>query len=550
MTRPIATIFGLWIALFLPIGARSADGAEPHSDWLRRAREQVEAVEEPAARAKLFGRIAVAAARLGDEAAYRRDIARAKEAMAAAPETTNTSPVDSAVAEAIPALIAAKAKAGDLRGAKALAEEHLKGRDAYRRVWMAAIAAAEAEAGDLDGALATINALSKYDRPDALVGVAAGLARRGDPRAGRIVGMLGHDRPTGQSDALGAIALAHAGAGRHAEALATLEKVADERARVEFRAEVAEIQARAGEAEAAPATVASLPAEPQRDLAYTRVALAELDRGEIAGARLTAAKIVGATYRAQLLSAIARADVRAGRLDDARRTADSIPAGDRERREAFHILAGAFAQAGDLDGAVRVADDQSEVEWLADIAVIALDRNRDAEARRVVDRLRRASLAHPEAAGSLGPRLAVLEARLGDATALDRMAGELEVNLRAEHDADRRRQIEAMLFGLYVGAGRMGDARRLVRGKPARDVDILIAWAVAAAAESGDLERAEELTFLLPTPGSRESYVARLAVAHRKAAGARGATAWIDRLPTPHDRSAAYLGLADPILSR
>ncbi len=290
--------------------------------------------------------------------------------MAAAPETTNVSPVDSAVAEAMPALIAAKAKAGDLRGAKALAEEHLKGRDAYRRVWMAAIAAAQAEAGDLDGALATIK------------------------------------------------------------------------------------------------------------------------------------------------------------------------------------LAGALAQAGDLDGAVRLADDQSEVEWLADIAVIALGRNRDAEARRVVERLRRASLAHPEAARSLGPRLAVIEARLGDAKALDGMAGQLEANLRAEHDADRRRQIEAMLFGLYVGAGRMGDARRLVRGKPARDVDILIAWAVAAAAESGDLKRAEELTFLLPTPGSREFYVAGLAVAHRKAAGDHSTTAWIDRLPTPHDRAAAYLGLADPILSR
>src|SRR5437763_10942305 len=105
MTRPTATLVGLWIAFLPPIGPRSAAGAEPDSDWLRRAREQAEAVDEPAARAKLFGRIAVASARLGDEAAYRRDIARAKEAMAAAPEAPASSPVDSAVAEAIPALI-------------------------------------------------------------------------------------------------------------------------------------------------------------------------------------------------------------------------------------------------------------------------------------------------------------------------------------------------------------------------------------------------------------------------------------------------------------
>ena len=469
--------------------------------------------------------------------------------MAAAPETTNVSPVDSAVAEAIPALIAAKAKAGDFRGAKALAEENLKGRDAYRRVWMAAIAAAEA--GDLDGALATINALSKYDRPDALVRVAAALARRDDPSAARVVGMLGDDRPTGQSDALGAIALAHAGAGRHAEALATLENAGDEGVRVDFRAEVAEIQARAGDAEAARAAVASLPTEPQRDLAYSRVAARRAwprrdCRGQAHGRDDRGGDAPGAAARARL----ARAEGACGPAR--RRPADgrSDPRGRTGASRAFHILAGALAQAGDLDAAVRVADDQSEVEWLADIAVIALDRNRDAEQRRVVDRLRRASLAHPQAAGSLGPRLAVLEARLGDAKALDRMAGELEVNLRAEHDADRRRQIEAMLLGLDVGAGRMGDARRLVRGKPARDVDILIAWAVAVAAESGNLKRAEELTFLLPTPGSREFYVAGLAVARRKAAGARGATAWIDRLPTPHDRSAAYLGLADPILAR
>jgi tetratricopeptide (TPR) repeat protein len=259
MTRPIATLFGLWIAFLPPIGARSADGAKPDSDWLRRAREQAEAVEEPAGRAKLFGRIAVASARLGDEVAYRRDIARAKEAMAAAPQTPESSPVDSAVVEAIPALIATRAKAGDFRGAKALAEEHLKGRDAYRPVWMAAIAVAEAESGDLDGALATIKALGKYDRSDPLVRVAAALARRNDPRAGRVVGMLGDDGPTGRSEALGAIALAQAGAGRYGEALAALEKADDERVRVGFRAEVAEIQARAGDAEAARATVASLP---------------------------------------------------------------------------------------------------------------------------------------------------------------------------------------------------------------------------------------------------------------------------------------------------
>lgn len=550
MTRLIATLFGLWIAFLPPIGARPADGAEPDLDWLWRAREQAEAVEEPAARAKLIGRIAVASARLGDEAAYRRDIARAKEAMAAAPETLKSSPVDSALVEAIPALIAARAKAGDFRGAKALVKEHLKGRDAYRPVWMAAIAAAEAEAGDLDGALATIKALRKYDRSDALVRVAVALARRDDPRAGRVVGMLGDEGPLRRSDALGAMALSQAGAGRYAEAFATLEKSDDERVRVGFRAEVAEIQARAGDAEAARATIASLPAELERDPAYTRVALAELDRGEIAGARLTAAKVAGATHRAQLLRAIVEAEACAGRLDDARRTADSIPAGEPERREAFHILAGALARAGDLDGAVRLAEDPLEVEWLAEIAFIALDRHRDAEARRVVDRIRRATLFGPEAAESLGPRLAVLEARLGNPKPLDRLAGALDDHLRAEQDADRHRRIESMLFVLYVGAGRMGDARRLVRGKAAQDVDILIAWAVVGAAGSGDLKRAEELTFLLPTPGSRERYVAGLAVAHRKAAGARGAAAWIDRLPTPHDRSAAYLGLADPTLSR
>ncbi|SIO57873.1 hypothetical protein SAMN05444166_5511 [Singulisphaera sp. GP187] len=549
MIRPIATLV-LGIAFLLPIGARSADGAEPASYWLRRAREQAEAVEEPAARAKLFGRIAVASARLGDEPAYRRDIARAKEAMAAAPEPPESSPVDSAVGEAIPALIVARAKAGDLPGAKALAEEHLKGRDSYRHAWMAVIAVAEAEAGDLDGALATINALGKYDRPDALAQVAAALARRGDPRAEQVVKMLGDDGLLERSFALGAIAVAQAKAGRYVEAIATLEKVGDERVRVDFHVEIAEIQVRAGDAEAARATAATLPVEPQRDLAYTRVALAELDRGETAGARLTAAKVSEATPRAQLLRAIVEADARAGRLDAARRTADSIPAGERERREAFHILAHALAVAGDIDGAVRVAEDQSEVGWLADIAFITLDRNRDAEARRVVDRLRRVSRAHPEDAGPLGPRLAVLEARLGDPKALDRLTGVLDALLRAGDDTDRRRRIEPMLFGLYIGAGRMDDARRLVRGKPARDVDSLITWAVAVAVESGQLKRAEELTFLLPTPGSREHYVALLAVAHRKAAAAAGAAVWVDRLPTPHDRAAAYLGLADPILSR
>lgn len=548
MTRPIATLIGLWIACLPPIEARLADGAEPDSDWLRRAQEQAEKVEEPAARAKLFGRIAVASARLGDEAAYRRDIARTKEALAAAPEAPEFSPVDSAVVDAIPALIAARAKAGDLRGAKALAEEHLKGRDAYHHVWMAAIAAVEAEAGDLDGALTTIKALRDHDRPNALAQVAAALARRGDPRVGQVVGMLGDADPTGRSLALGAIARAQAGAGRYAEALATLEKAGDEQVRVEFCAEVAEIQARAGDAKAAHATIASLPAEPQRDLAYTRVVLAELDRDEIVEAKLMAAKVAGATHRAQLLRAIAAAEARAGRFDDARRTADSIPEGERERREAFHILAQALARAGDLDGAVRVAEAQAEVEWLADVAFIALDRNRNAEARRVVDRLRRFSLTQPEAVESLDPRLAVLEARLGDSKALDRLAGRLGVHLRAAHDADRRQQIEAALFGLYVGAGRTDDARRLVRGKPAQDVDHLVTWAVAIAAVSGDLKRAEELTFLLPTPGSREHYVAPLAVAHRNAAGDRHAAAWIDRLPTPHDRAAAYLGLADPDL--
>jgi tetratricopeptide (TPR) repeat protein len=550
MTRPIATLFGLWIAILPSTGARSADGAGSDADWLRRAREQAEAVGEPAARAKLFGRIAVVSARLGDEAAYRRDIGRAKEAMAAAPETPEISPVDSADAEAIPSLIAVKVKAGDLRGAKALAEEHLKGRDAYRPVWMGPIAVAQAEAGDLDGAMATIDALGMYGRADALVGVAAALALRGDPQAGRVMGMLGDDGPTTKSDALGAIALAQAKAGQYAEALATLEKAIDGRVRVGYRAEVAEIQARAGNAEAARATAASLSTAFERDLAYTRVALVEIDRGEIAGARLTAAKVAGATHRAQLLRAIAEAEVRAGRLDDARRTANSIPADEQERRETFHILAAALARAGDLDGAVRVAEDQSEVEWLADIAFIALDRSRDAEARRIVDRLRRISLLHPEKAGPLGPHLAILEARLGDPTALDRLAGELDVLFHAELDADHRRRIEVMLFGLHVIAGRMGDARRLVHGKSVRDIDIRIAWAVPVASASGDLKRAEELTFFLPTPGPREPYIARLAVAHREAAGARAAAAWIDHLPTPHDRAAAYLGLADPNFSR
>ncbi len=502
------------------------------------------------ARAKLFGRIAVAAARLGDEAAYRRDIARAKEAIPAAPEKPEFSPVDSAVVEAIPALIAARAKAGDLRGAKALAEENLKGRDPYRSVWMAAIAAAEAEAGDLDGALATINALSKYDRDAALVRVAAALARRDDPRAGRVVGMLGDDPPAGRSDALGAIALAQAGAGRYAEALATLEKAADERIRVESRAEVAEIEARAGDAEVARATVASLPTEFHRDVAYTRVALAELDRGEIAGARLTAAKVAGARHRAQLLRAIAEVEARAGRLDDARRTADSISAGEPERREAFHLLAGALARAGDFDGAVRVAEDKSEVAWLADIGFIALDRNRDAETRRVLDQLRQASLAHPEAAGSLGPRLAVLQARLGDPKALDRLVGELDIRLRAEHDANRRHEVEAMLLGLNVGAGRMNDARRLVRGKPVWDVDILIAWAIAVKRPCRATSTRGGAGHSSSRPPVPAVHVVRLAGAHRKASGARGAAGWIDHLPTPHDRSAAYLGLADPILSR
>jgi hypothetical protein len=545
MTRPIATLCGFWIAFLPPIAARAADGAGPDPDWIRRAREQAEAVEEPAARANLFGRIAVASARVGDEAAYRRDIARAKEALAAAPEAPQFSPVDMAVVEATPALIAARAKAGDLRGAKALAEEHLEGRDPYRGVWMAEVAAAEAEAGDLNAALATSNALNEYDRPDALVAVAVALARRGDPRAVRVAEMLADDGPTRtwRSDALGAIALAQAGAGQYAEAFATLERAGEYRVRIEFRVDVAEIQVRAGNAEAARATVASLP-ELERDLAYYRVALAELDRGAIAGARLTAAQVAAVTHRTQLLRAIVVAEVDAGRLDDARRTADSIPESEQERHEAFHLLTLALAEVGDFDGAVRVAEDQSEVEWLADIAFIALDRNRAAEARRIVDRLRRLTLFHPDAAEPLGPGLAVLEARLGDPKALDRLAGELDADLRAEHDAGRRHEIEGMLLGLYVSAGRMGDARRLVRGKPARNVDSMITWEICLAAASGELQHAEKLTFLLPTAGSRESYVARLAVAHRKAAGAGAAAAWIDRLPTPHDRAAAYLGLA------
>ncbi len=152
---------------------------------------------------------------------------------------------------------------------------------------------------------------------------------------------------------------------------------------------------------------------------------------------------------------------------------------------------------------------------------------------------------HSNSAGYAGD-----QARLGNANAFDRMAGDLEANLRARRDPDDRKRLEAMLFGLYVGAGRIGEARRLVREKSARDIDIMIAWTVAALSASGDLKRAEELTFLLPTPRARESYIAGLAAAHRKAGGDAAAIAWIGRLTSPYDRATAYLGLADPSLSR
>lgn len=555
MTGSIATFFGLCIVLLPPIEARPADGGIPASEWLRRAREQAEAVEEPVARARLFGRIAAASAKLGDEASYRRDIARAKEALAAAAEKPNTSPVDSAVVDAMPYLVRARAKTGDFRGAKALVEEHLKGHDTYRTTWMSDVAVAEAEAGALDEALADIEPLSGYERSRALTQVAGVLVRRGDSRVERVVGMLPNDSPFDRDYALRAIAMAQAETGRFAEALSTLDKADDERTRIGYLADIAEIQAKSGDAEAARVFVATLP-EPSRDDAYVRVARAELDRGDVPGARLTTAKIADATHRPQVLRAIAEVEARAGRFDDARRTAESIPAGERERRETFHVLAGTLARSGDIAGAVRVADDESEVGWLAEIAFLALDVNRRDEARRIVDRLRQVDLTRleeltrMETVELLPTWLAILEARLGDATALDQLAGELEAHLHAEGDADVREKIQARLFGLYVGAGRMVDAKRLVQGKPSQTFDGVIAWVAAVAVEEGHLKRADDLVLLLPASRSRDGCVAGLALAHRDAAGDQSAAAWVKRLPTPHDRAAAYLGLTDPSLRR
>jgi hypothetical protein len=551
MPRSFTTLVGpLILAILMPLVARSACGDEPASAWLGLAREQAAAVEDPAARSHLYGRIAVGAARLGDEVSYRRDIERAVAALALAPEKPEISPVESAIVESIPSLIALRAKAGDVPGAKALAEEHLKGREPYRPGWMGTIAAAAAAAGDFDGAVATAKSIDSYGRAYALVGVAAALARRNDARAAQIAEMLEDERPTGRSDAYKAIALAHAGAGRYAEAVASLDKVGDEGIRIESRADIAEKQAEAGDIDAACATVASLPRGLKRDLAYYRVVLAQLGRGKIAGAKITAAKVEGAAHRAQLFGAIARDEALAGRRDDARRTAESIPQEDQERLNAFRAIVAAAIQAGDFDGAVRIAEDQAKLEWLADIALAAIDRGREAEARRIVDRLRRIGRDQPEADNRTGLRLAVLEARLGDPKAFDRIAGDLEATLRDRRDPGDRKQVEAMLFGLYVGAGRIGDARRLVREKSVRDIDTMIAWAVTALAASGDLKRAQELTFLLSTPRARESYIGSLASAHRKAGGDTGAVAWVGRLPSPHDRAAAYLGLADPVLSR
>jgi hypothetical protein len=77
-------------------------------------------------------------------------------------------------------VLRALARANDLAGAKALAEETLEGEPLFRPGYFAAIAGGQVEGGDVDGALATATAPNQYDRRPVLKEIVDALAAKKD----------------------------------------------------------------------------------------------------------------------------------------------------------------------------------------------------------------------------------------------------------------------------------------------------------------------------------------------------------------------------------
>jgi RNA polymerase sigma factor (sigma-70 family) len=298
---------------------------QPHAEGLGpaldRARQIAETITYVVPRGNALYGIAESQAKAGEPAMARGTamlIYRAKD--------ENFDNIDS-LPLALAPIAVAQAKAGDLEGARATADEAAKialGLESYgatiRGERLRRVAEAQAEIGDPDAALQTAEAIrdNNYELGLALAAVGAAQAKAGQADAARatfarardLIGAIGErkdllgDMPDSNRDHLAAaLAAAEALAGFTDDARATAELRGDHGHNL---AQVAESLARSGRVSDALDVARAIDADGAKAIAMEAIAAAQADAGDLAPALDWAVSLPPGPVRAAALQALAR----------------------------------------------------------------------------------------------------------------------------------------------------------------------------------------------------------------------------------------------------
>lgn len=477
---------------FTVLAARAAALAEDPAKArarARRAREAVQAIQDPDRRARALAALAEMTAEAGD-------LTRAAELAASIVDPDEQ-------ARALAILAKAAADAGDLAQSATLAERAERAArtvtdPGQRAQTLATLAGAAAKAGDLVRAEAVVQAITDPDRQARTLAVLAVMVAAGDPHLAKALA----DRAEATAQSITSLS-------QRARALAALAGAA----------------AKAGEpdrvnrlvergAEAASRVIAS---PSQRALILATLAETAARAGSLTQAMAMAMEITEASPRGQALTVVAEAAARAGEQDQAEAAVQAITDAFGQAK-ALALMATAAASAGDPAWAKALAARADETaqsitaEYQLEIALRVLaeaaagtgDLDRaEAIAERITDPAQRRRL------------MAVLAQEAALAGDLDRA----ETLARAITDPDEQAQVMAVVLQEAVRAGEQGRARALtaraeatarVINIPQQGARALAALALAAA-RAGDADQAEALAGAITDPGQQARTFAALA---------------------------------------